>query len=398
MRSLLAIVFLILAPLPAVAASSIHQLAELTPSIRADQDSFGYAIAVSEDTVVVSEFHHVVDPYGAVYVYVKPASGWTNMTQTAKLTPSDAPSFFGTSVAIDGDIVVVGAVNPTGGVQGAVYVFVKPATGWQDMTETAKLVASDGLYGDGFGESVSISHGTIAIGAPFVNNNTGRAYVYTWQGTTWKEAAEIIASNIAEKAYFGYSVGISGSAVVSGAYGRANNSGAVYVYVEPADGWKSMTETAELTAPSTFSSLGLGWSVGISGNTIVAGAPWGRHVSGLAYVYVEPPGGWISTFHYTAKLGPPDSTTSASFGQDLAVGDDGLAIVVGAQAQGGSGAAYILGEPEAGWAHVKHALEITSSDGKELDFFGGCVGISGTTVVAGAPAVYTPGTAYVFGP
>src|SRR5439155_3437058 len=165
------------APRPA----TLMQLAELTPSVRANNGWFGFSIAVSGNTVVVGAFDANIEQYGTVYVYVKPATGWTDMTEIAKLTSSDNGEGFGTSVAISGNTVVVGAANtsnfnaPAAG-PGAAYVFVKPAGGWTDMTESAKLTASDGQPGDAFGDSVSISANTIAVGAFFAADTSGDSF------------------------------------------------------------------------------------------------------------------------------------------------------------------------------------------------------------------------------
>ena len=148
------------------AANAWSQLAELTPTTRANQDWFGVSAAVSGNTAVVGAFDANIENTGVAYVFVKPSSGWGNMTQTAMLKPSDGGEGFGTSVAISGNTIVVGAANASNeygrsGAQtqgpGAAYIFVKPASGWKDMTETAKITASDGVGGDAFGYNVSIS-------------------------------------------------------------------------------------------------------------------------------------------------------------------------------------------------------------------------------------------------
>ena len=98
-------------------------------------------------------------------MFVKPAGGWASRTQTAKLTASDGDWFdrLGWSVAIAGDTIVAGAPRPTGPIDaGAVYVFVRPAGGWADRTQTAKLTASQGRS---LGFSVAISGDTIVAGA-----------------------------------------------------------------------------------------------------------------------------------------------------------------------------------------------------------------------------------------
>jgi len=89
------------------------------------------------------------------------------MKPTAKLTASDGAScdFMGLSVGISGDAIVVGANQYESGGSGAAYVFVKPSGGWTDMTETAELTASDGAWGSGFGNSVSIGRHTVVVGA-----------------------------------------------------------------------------------------------------------------------------------------------------------------------------------------------------------------------------------------
>src|SRR5882757_8577354 len=107
----------------------------------------------------------------SAYVFDKSSAGWHSMTQTARLTPSNAQAFsFGHSLAVSGNTIVVGASQETIGSnadQGAVYVFVKPAAGWVDMTETAKLTSSDGGTNDLFGKSVGISGNVIVAGAIF---------------------------------------------------------------------------------------------------------------------------------------------------------------------------------------------------------------------------------------
>src|SRR5581483_5119115 len=288
---------------------------------------------------------------------------------------------------------------------GAVYVFVKPASGWKDMTETAKLVASDGIAGDAFGNSVSISGGTIAVGAFFVNNFSGRAYVFTRTGSTWKQAAELTASDSSGFLdYLGCSVAISGNTVVAGSFGHNNFAGATYVYVEPGTGWTNMTETAELSVANGRGGDNLGFSVGISGTTIVAGAPGAANGNGSAYVYVEPANGWGTTSNFNAQLAAPDAVQGDSFGQAVGSSSSGGVVVVGAPGQtvGGNveqGAAYVYVRPKTGWVTTRRASsELTASDGAAFDTMGVSVGVSGSTFVTGAPKSNTPGEAYVFAP
>ena len=129
------------------------QQAILTPSDGERFNLFGDSVAVSGDVIVVGAPGATVgdqDSQGAVYVFVRPAGGWVSATEAARFTASDGirNDNLGTSVAISGDTIVAGAPSIGGDDPGAVYVFVKPGGGWANGTETAKLTASDGSLGD----------------------------------------------------------------------------------------------------------------------------------------------------------------------------------------------------------------------------------------------------------
>jgi hypothetical protein len=390
------------------------QLAELTPTVRTTNDWFGVSIAISGNTVVVGDFDANIETYGAVYVYVKPASGWTNMTQVARLTSSDNGEGFGTSVSISGDTVVVGAANtsnfgdPAAG-PGAAYVFVKPVSGWTDMTESAKLTASDGQAGDAFGDSVSISGNTIAVGAFFATDSSnnqfaGKAYVFVRPSAGWTGAltqtAELTASDSQLLNYMGASITTNGNTVVAGSYGHNNFQGAAYVFSKPASGWANATQTAELTASDGGGSNDFGFCAAISGNTVLLGAPGAGGFKGEGYVFVEPTGGWVNMTE-TAKLRTSAATSGDSFGQSAAISSNAAVIgAPGATVGGnfGQGSAYVFVKPSGGWASTTHATELTASDGVGNDNFGASVGVSRTTIVIGQIGNSNPGTAYVFGP
>jgi hypothetical protein len=412
--TLFSVLFLSVTMLNATQPPTLAQLAELTPSVRVTNDWFGISIAVSGDTVVVGDFDSNIETYGAVYVYVKPASGWTNMTQVAKLTSSDNGEGFGVSVAISGNTIVVGAANtsnfaaPAAG-PGAAYVFVKPAAGWTDASETAKLTASDGQNGDAFGDSVAITGTTIAVGAFFApdssgNSFAGKAYVFLRPTTGWSgnlnEKAKLIASDSQLLNYMGASIATNGSTVVAGSYGHNNFQGTAYVFTEPAGGWATMTQTAELTASDGKGSADFGFSSSIFGSTVVIGAPNAFSSKGAAYIFAEPTNGWQNSTQ-TAELRAHNAAQFDGFGQS--VGISGNSIVVGAPgttvgANQGQGATYIFRKPPTGWKNTSRASELTASDGSASDSLGVSASVSGTTVVAGAPKSNAPGEAYVFGP
>ena len=160
-------VLFLVAPTFAISNSEIRSqlLAELTASDGRAGDELGLSVAVCGSIVVVGASEFNSSTIGAAYVFVKGSQGWTNMTQTAKLTASDGVrgAVFGSSVACHGHTVVVGAPHQFGG---EAYVFVEPSTGWSDMTETARLTPSDEGTVDDFGYSVAINGKTVAVGAP----------------------------------------------------------------------------------------------------------------------------------------------------------------------------------------------------------------------------------------
>jgi hypothetical protein len=366
------------------------QQAELSASGAGSDELLGYSVAVAGDTAVVGAPHQKypqpenssTDPYpGAVYVFELGGSGWS---QVARLTAPDGnANGLGWSVGISesGTTIVAGAPgppsvsNPCGTTEGNMdpgqaYVYAMPLGGWSNMTSaTATLTAGDACPGDGLGWSVGISGSTIVVGAP-------------WGPTVADENEP--------------------------GYPPVPEQGEVYEYTMPSGGWKSMIQTAELTAnnPSAYD-VHLGWSVAVSGETIVAGDPeqgvGGHGDAGAAYVFVKPAGEWTNA-HQTAELSASDpnpgndelATSVAVSGNTVVAGSP--FHKVGANKQG---AAYVFVMPTGGWTNKTQNAELTASDGQEPDEFGGSVGISGATVVVGAhkhqvTEYADQGAAYVF--
>ncbi|HEY6293548.1 MAG TPA: FG-GAP repeat protein [Terriglobia bacterium] len=391
----------------------IVQLAELTASGGQGEDTLGASVAISGNTVVAGA-PGVNYGQGAAYVFVKPASGWANMTETAELTASDGATndAFGAWVAISGNTVVIGAYGaPLGYSQGAAYVFVKPAGGWATMTETAELTASNGKEDDWFGASVSISANTVAIGAPYAANSSyeGAVYVFVKPSAGWMTTASFNAELVpSQGTYFGecgMSAAISENTVVAGAQGATVGShgyqGAVYVFAKPADGWAGrLSSIATLTASDGAVGDRLGNAVAASGDTVVGGAYQNNTAQGAAYVFVEPATGWASMTQ-TAKLTASDGAAYDWFGYSVAI--SGKTLVAGASdADNYQGAAYLYLKPASGWTTTSHfAAKLVASDGAGEDVFGTSVAISGATVAVGSdgwPGGDAQGAAYVFGP
>jgi trimeric autotransporter adhesin len=202
------------------------------------------------------------------------------------------------------------------------------------MVEQAKLTGSDGAAGDHFGESVSVSGNTMVVGADLatIGNNAlqGAAYVFTESGYAWVQAAKLTASDSAASSAFGFSVSISGNTVVVGApfatVGGNIAQGAAYVFTEPASGWASMTQTAKLTASDGATYDQFGKSVSISGSTVVVGTSKSGSEQGSAYVFTESAEGWASMTQ-TAELTASNGAATAAFGNSVSI--SGNTVVVG---------------------------------------------------------------------
>jgi uncharacterized repeat protein (TIGR01451 family) len=380
------------------------QQAKLTSSDWTTGDYFGQSVAINGDTVVVGAYGDESNQ-GAAYVFVKPAGGWSNMVQTAKLTASDGQAGvdFGASVAISGNTVVVGAwfANASFNNQGAAYVFERPMGGWVTMTQTAKLTTgADGFMYDNFGVSVAISGDTIVVGAPgynATNVDQGAAFVFAkppggWV-TTSTPAARLTASDGAASDRLGMSVGISGDTIIAGASGDDSSKGSAYVFVKPTGGWATTSAfSAKLTASDGAANDYFGRSVAISGDTIAIGAPYQNSRKGAAYVFVKPSGGW-SNMSQTAKLTPSsdDPYPADQFGYSVSI--SGGTVVVGLYLNTPA-IAYAFVKPAAGWTNMTETSKLIPSDGTT---YGHSVAISGdTSVVGGGHPAGSQDNVYVF--
>jgi len=388
------------------------QLAQFSASDGGPSDYFGTSIAVSGGTVVVGA-NNFDGGLGEAYVFVQPASGWGNMTQTAKLTASDGVSGgdgFGYSVAISGNTIVVGAPGhrARNGGRGAVYVFVEPSTGWQDMTETAELSASD-EGSDDFGQSVAISGNTLVVGSPANNNFLGAAYVFLKPAKGWSTTGHFqakLTDTNDPAGELGIAVATTGDTVVAGAYDDNNVPGAAYIFVRPAEGWTTATQTAELTASDGTNSDLFGLAVAISGNTVLVGArnnPYNGVTAGpgAAYLFVKPASGWVDAVE-TAKLTASNAVSGAGFGFSVALDVDTAVVGAAFSGVGGNadqGVTYVFNKPPSGWRTTSHfSSELTAIAGTAESYCGSSTSISGTTVAVGGYAANAfEGSAYLFG-
>jgi predicted amidohydrolase len=398
---------------PVTIDPTLTQQQKLEPSDAGESDNFGSSVAISGDTVVIGspldDGAAGIDQ-GSAYVFVRSGGVWS---QQQKLEASDASvrDFFGNSVAISGDTVVVGAplddaVGDEG--QGSAYVFVRNGGVW---SQQQKLEASDAGIADLFGQAVAISEETVVVGAPFDDGaggfgfDQGSAYVFVRSGGIWSQQQKLEASDAGERDNFAFqSVAINGDTVVIGADfddGAAGaEQGSAYVFVRSGGVW---SQQQKLEASDASANDRFGLAVAISGDTIVVGAFGDTGAAGAeqgsAYVFVRSGAVWSQQ----QKLEASDAGAGDFLGLSAAISGD--TVVVGAVFDDGAagadqGSAYVFARSGGVWSQQQ---KLEASDAGAGAFFANSVAISGDTVVVGAvfddgAAGPDQGSAYVFSP
>ncbi len=313
--------------------------------------------------------------------------------------------YAGFSVAISGNTAIVGAPGDDtvgGGNTGSAYVFIRNNGVW---TQQQKLTALDGASNDSFGASVAISGDTAIVGSYQSDTtggaNAGSVYVFTRAGNVWTQQQKLMAADGTANDNFGWSVAISGDTVIIGAWQDYSDApsfgGSAYVFTRSSGVW---TQQQKLTA-SEIRSDNFGISVGISGDTVIVGA-FRAYVAnvewvGAAYVFTRNNGVWTQQQRLTAS----DGIALDNFGVSVAISGD--TAVIGAYqypytSTARAGSAYVFTRSGSVWTQQQ---KLTSSDNIASDSFGSSVAISGDTAVIGSgrknePDATLAGAAYVF--
>ncbi|MCK7593462.1 FG-GAP repeat protein [Pseudomarimonas salicorniae] len=297
-----------------------RQQALLKASNADPEDYFGERVAISGDTLVVGALgedssattingdasDNTAPDSGAAYVFVRVGDSWAEQAYL-KSSNAGAVDEFGSSVAVSGDTVLVGApgedsnasvingdeLDNSAPQSGAAYVFRRTGDTW---SQQAYLKASNAGPGDGFGTSVALSMDTAAVGAAGESSGhasspadesvfaAGAAYVFVSSDGQWTEQAYLKAEYTGGTDYFGTSLALSGDRLVVGAPGESSNakgvdgdatnelaprSGAAYLFTRAAGLW---SQQAYLKASNTDAGDAFGFAAAISGETVVVGA------------------------------------------------------------------------------------------------------------------------------
>ncbi|MBI1825430.1 MAG: FG-GAP repeat protein [Planctomycetes bacterium] len=375
----------------------------LGPSDGGSKDQLGTSVAVNGSSaflgapgrVVSGTFNHV----GTVYVARQNGTLWSIAQQ---LTPSDGVDGdqFGTSIAIDGAWAVVGAPGTNIYSGGSAYVYHYNGSSW---VYSQTLIPADNTTSDIVGTSVSISGTNMVIGAYGRQTYAGGAYVYKLSGSTWISAQTLVAPDAAAYDFFGYSTGISGNVIIVGAYGDdvfGSNSGSAYVYRNNGTSW---SYSQKLTPSGGLAGDNFGWTVSIDGPDAVIGAPDRDELgasSGAAYVFHDNGTSWSQVTKFLAS----DGGAYDWFGRSVSI--SGTGILIGAQKWSndltgitGIGKAYYFDYDGTSWAEAL-GLYQPSPWGWYDDHFGSAVALDGGSAVVGAidedPPAMDTGKAYIY--
>lgn len=307
-----------------------------------------------------------------------------------QLLASDGSSIeedqFGFSVDVDGDRAVIGA-RQDANYKGSAYVFYNdPGLGW---VEEHKLLMPGGVAQDWFGHSVGIEGDVIVVGAPsrLGLEDSGTAWVFTRDSGTgvWDSGVQLDPETTYDD--FGWSVAIDNSTIVVGELldrTQGYRAGAVHIFELSSGDW---TRVAKLLPPFGIENQNFGFSVAIDVDTIVVGAPHWTGGIGIGAAYAFNRGsGWVDAIAGASEeLPATDNSTGDFYG--ASVGISGDLAVVGASFDDdaikgdGSGSITILDRSGGSWAVDE---KLTASDGGINNGFGVTVAISGPTVGAGA--------------
>jgi len=306
------------------------QQAYIKASNTGNQDNFGYSVALAGDTLAVGatgessmatgtggdQGDNSKANAGAVYVFTRDGAAWSQQAYI-KASNTDAGDSFGTSIALSGDTLAVGANGEASGTTGingdqddnsqpnagAVYVFARDSSAWsqQAYIKASNTGQTDPLTGenDAFGWSIVLSGETLAVGAVFEDSGAstingdqtdnsqekaGAVYVFTRDAATWSQQAYIKPSNTGSGDEFGWSLALSGDNLAVGALYEdssstgiggdetndgLSNSGAVYLFSRSGTDW---SQFAYIKAASTDNGDFFGYSVALDGDVLSAGA------------------------------------------------------------------------------------------------------------------------------
>ena len=363
-----------------------NQHTKLVAGDRASGDQLGFAVAISGNEIIAGAPTHDAGGPAAGAAYIFQQNQEAAWVESAKLSDGETASEdqFGVSVAISGNFAISGAQqdDDIATNAGAAYIFERAGTIW---LQRAKLVADDARAGDLFGNSVAISGETVLIGAPGVDDagpESGAAYVFVRVGEEWIQQAKLTGADIGIFDWFGTAAALHENTAIIGAYGKDEDgadSGAAYVFLRNGTSW---VQQAKLTHQDAVPGDLFGFSVAVYENNALIGAHLSDAAgpdSGAAYLFTRTGGAWTQDL----QLMPNDIGLGDAFGYAVDLTESGA--IIGAPMEDrrveDMGAAYIFVETQDSW--VQQA-KLIATDGGAGDEFGAAVSMHGDAAIVGA--------------
>jgi hypothetical protein len=326
---------------PADGWQNMTQTAELT----SDLSCMMVLEAFSGNTILATELGCSGDGFygaGAVFVFVKPEGGWTDMEPTATLsTPGgqgcDVPFAVSAVINQEQNLIVAGV-----GPHNSLFVYKKPAGGWADTNQPSAVIKAP-AGSETFGFKFALDGNVLAVGSQGTSPG-GAVYVFNLSGKGPQLLATLTPSNPQIAPAIGFGVAMAGDTIIAGAPLVNSNQGVIYLFEKPAAGWSDMTETAQLSVtniPSDFAILGENLALNPSGNEVVSGFLSGGPPDPLGYVFLKPAGGWQTTSTPTFALFADGSGEPGNI--DSAIAASATNIVLGAAGTNSeAGAAFVF--------------------------------------------------------
>jgi hypothetical protein len=359
-----------------------NELQKVLASDGVEDDAFGFDAVVEGELAVVGAPGGSGAHVGAAYVFRWDGAGWIEQIKLLASDGEDGDNL-GSSVAISGETVVVGAPKEDHGGSsnlGAAYIFERNHGGPDNWGEVAKLIADDGYSDDEFGISVAIDGDIAVVGIEGYNNGPNRygaAYIfYRDQGgpDNWGFVRKITAGDPDLRSRFGWSVDIKGDLAVVGRPGNkySEDIGAAYIFGRNEGGPDQWGQLVKRTASDAAEGDFFGWAVAISDDRVIAGAD-----DKAAYILRRDLGG-SDNWGQEAGLVGSDAAPNDHYGCDVSIA--GSTAIVGAYA-GGTGAAYAYRFNGTLW---DEQAKLVPSDGGSVDEFGYAVSIDEDAAFIGA--------------
>ena len=354
------------------AVLSLLALLLLAPVLSAQEPNFGRAVALSGEDLLIGQPVNWYGP-GVVYTYQAGPNGTWSEPSVLTAPDSTRQDDFGRALALDGNVLVVGAPRKRDG-SGVAYSFRRSGSGMDWEFEGVIEPPRDGDHGE-YAVSLALAGDELLVGSPAVAS-TGVVYRYTRAGDAWTLQETISPPGGGQVSDFGRALSRDGDRLLVGAPTSDSLRGRVFVTQRSGNGDWSMPTAISMTDPAEGAAFGT--SVLLHGGRAFAGAPGARQV---VVMTSDGAGGWAQA----SSLSTSDDSNGSAFGFSLAAMDDG--VLVGApRANGRDGLAYWFESDGAGGWDDATRLNPDDSEGASWPLgFGYAVAATTERAVIGMP-------------